>query len=192
MIKDILLRFNHKDDYHCVWLREQWLLKRFSIRVFKWTPDFRLDVESSIAPVWVSFPLLPVQFFDKQSLFPIASALGAPMKADAATATLVRPSVAKVCVEMDLLKKFPNRVWIGCGDSGFWQLVQYEKVPMYCTKCMKQRHEKAQCKMKDSTRSGQNDTKESAVAGIKQGDAIVGNEEMKEDHAVWGQNKEIK
>lgn len=46
--------------------------------------------------------------------------------------------------------------------------------------------------MKDSTHSGQNDTKESAVAGIKQGDAIVGNEEMKEDHAVWGQNKEIK
>lgn len=42
----VLLRFNHEEDYHCLWLREPCYLKRFSIRVFKWTLEFKANVES--------------------------------------------------------------------------------------------------------------------------------------------------
>lgn len=38
--KHILMRFNHEEDYHRAWLREIWYLKRFPMRVFKWTPEF--------------------------------------------------------------------------------------------------------------------------------------------------------
>ncbi|KAM7469883.1 hypothetical protein LguiA_008066 [Lonicera macranthoides] len=45
------------------------------------------------------------------------------MKMDAATTKLTRPSVAWTCIEMDLLKKFPARIWIGSGTNGFQQKV---------------------------------------------------------------------
>lgn len=67
--RHILIRFNSKEDYHRVWLQEQWYLKRFLMRIFKWTPNFRVDAESSIAPIWVSLPHLPVHFFSKPNLF---------------------------------------------------------------------------------------------------------------------------
>ena len=93
-----------------MWFREIWYLKKYHVRVFKWIVDFRVDVESSIAPVWVNFPHLQVYLFDQNSLFSIARTIGSPMKMDAAIAVLARPSVALICVERDLVKKFPNRV----------------------------------------------------------------------------------
>ena len=106
----VLVRFHNEEDYHRMWLREIWYLKKYPMRVFKWTIDFRVDVESSIAPVWLNFPQLPVHLFDQSSLFSIAQTIGSPMKMDAVTAVLARPSVALICVERDLVKKFPNRV----------------------------------------------------------------------------------
>lgn len=90
------------------------------MRIFKWTPEFRVDAETSIAPIWVNFPYLPIHFFQNESLFSIASALGTPMQRDTATTNLTRPSVARVCVEMDLLKKFPSRIWLVSGSNGYW------------------------------------------------------------------------
>lgn len=129
------------------------------MRIFKWTPDFRVHAESSIAPIWVSFPHLPVHFFSKESLFSIGSTLGKPMRRDAATANLTRPSVARVCMEMDLLKKFPHRIWLECGVNGFWQPVTYEKVPKYCTNCLKQGHDLEECKVDEFRKGNQGDKK---------------------------------
>ena len=98
------------------------------MRVFKWTSEFIMDVESSIAPIWVNFPKLPVHFFAQPSLFSIARIVRSSLKTDSATASLTCPSVARVCVEMDLLRKFLNRIWLGTGSGGFWQLVEYEKI----------------------------------------------------------------
>ena len=133
--KHILMRFNHEEDYHHVWLKELWYLKRFPMRVFKWTLDFWVDMESTIEPIWVNFQGLPIHFFAKSSLFSIRSTLGVPMKMDTVTAELTRPSVARMCIDMDLLKKFLGRIWIGSGETGYWQKVTYERVPKYCAKC---------------------------------------------------------
>lgn len=94
--RHILICFNSDEDYHRVWLREQWYLKKYLMRVFKWTPEFQLDAKSSIAPVWVNFPQLPVHFFAKPSLFSIARTLGSPLTMDATTTFLTRPSVARI------------------------------------------------------------------------------------------------
>lgn len=47
---------------------------------------------------------------------------------DITTTSLTRPIVARLCIEMDLLKKFPNHVGIRNGSKGFWQPVNYERV----------------------------------------------------------------
>lgn len=65
---------------------------------------------------------------------------------------LSRPSVARVCVEVDLLKDLPKRIWLGVDDSGFFQRVTYEDLPNYCTQCCKIGHSVQQCRK--GTKSG--------------------------------------
>lgn len=84
----VRIRFNNEDDYHRVWLSEQWYL------------EFRLDVESSIAPLWVNFSKLPAHFYAQSSFFLIARTVGVPLWMDAGTNSLTRPSMARICSEM--------------------------------------------------------------------------------------------
>lgn len=70
------------------------------MRLFKWTPKFHIDIESSIVPIWVNLPNLPLQFFDKAGIFLIGHILGTPIKMDAATALLSRLSVANISLSV--------------------------------------------------------------------------------------------
>ena len=72
-----------------------------------------------------------------------------PLFVDAATSSFTRPNVARVCVEVDLLKSFPSRVWVDMGDgNGFWQALIPEKLPSYCGHCYRQGHEEGLCHVK--------------------------------------------
>ncbi|KAL2518278.1 Uncharacterized protein Adt_14525 [Abeliophyllum distichum] len=94
------------------------------MRVLKWTCDFHPDAETSIVPVWISFPLLPVHLRAKEFLFALSKLVGVPLRIDEATADLLRPSEARVCVEVNLEHKLLDRVWIERGESrSFWQLL---------------------------------------------------------------------
>ena len=55
----------------------------------------------------------------KEALFSITSAIGKPLRIDQATASLARPSVARVLVEYDVTQPPLPRIQIGVGDSGF-------------------------------------------------------------------------
>ncbi|KAL2539027.1 DUF4283 domain-containing protein [Abeliophyllum distichum] len=85
------------------------------MRVLKWTCDFHPDAETPIAPVWISFHLLPVHLRAKEFLFALSKLVGVPLRIDEATADLLRPSEARVCVEVNLEHKLPDRVWIERG-----------------------------------------------------------------------------
>lgn len=82
-------------------------------------PDFCLDPKPPIVPVWVSFEHFSIHLFQKSPLLSLADLIGKPLKVNAATQSLSRPSVARVCVEINLLKPLAKRIWIGQGDSGF-------------------------------------------------------------------------
>ena len=40
--KHILIWFGHEDDYYRCWLRDKWFIKCFPMRVFNWSPSFRV------------------------------------------------------------------------------------------------------------------------------------------------------
>lgn len=82
------------------------------MRVSKWTPNFRPNMDCPIIPIWITLEGLPIHFFKKEALFPIANLIGNPLKVDAATSTRCRPSTARVCVELDLSKDLEPRIWI--------------------------------------------------------------------------------
>ncbi|GAV78757.1 DUF4283 domain-containing protein, partial [Cephalotus follicularis] len=106
------------------------------------------NCESAISPMWIGLPKLPIHFFSTSSIFSIACTVGHPLKVDAATASLSRPSMACMCVEVDIRKLLPKCVWIGTGVYvGFWQEVVCENVSKYCKPCSRQGHHKEICKL---------------------------------------------
>ncbi|KAL2532507.1 Uncharacterized protein Adt_05858 [Abeliophyllum distichum] len=133
--KHILFHLTHEDDYSRLFLKPLWFIMGCPMRVLKWTCDFHPDAETPIAPVWISFPLLPVHLRAKEFLFALSKLVGVPLRIDKATADLLRPSEARVCVEVNLEHKLPDRVWIERGESrNFWQPVVYEQLPHFCAK----------------------------------------------------------
>lgn len=71
--------------------------------MFKWSSSFHLVAKPSVLPTWMSLEGLPIHFFNKGVLFSIATATGKLFKIDEATANFIRPSVFRVCIEVDLL-----------------------------------------------------------------------------------------
>ncbi|KAL2481397.1 Uncharacterized protein Adt_34363 [Abeliophyllum distichum] len=139
--KHILIHLTHEDDYSRLFLKPLWFIMGCPMRVLKWTYDFHPDAETPIAPVWISFPLLPVHLRAKEFLFALSKLVGVPLRIDEATADLLRPSEARICVEVNLEHKLPDRVWIERGESrSFWQPVVYEQLPHFCAKCRHMGH----------------------------------------------------
>lgn len=50
----------------------------WQMRILKWVPWFKPDVETMIGVAWIFMPDLPSNFFTKEITFSIASAIGKP------------------------------------------------------------------------------------------------------------------
>ncbi|XP_071920617.1 uncharacterized protein [Coffea arabica] len=133
--KHILLRPSEEEDYTRLWCRRFWYVGKFHMSLSKWTIDFKPGAESSIAPVWVNFPGLPLPFFEKQFLLKLGTLLGRPLKVDEATASLKRPSVARILLEVDVLQKID-------------EIITNERYPSYCGFCSLIVHTEAICHRK--------------------------------------------
>ncbi|KAG9444337.1 hypothetical protein H6P81_015677 [Aristolochia fimbriata] len=141
----ILVRLENDDDMLLVWTRQKWIIDGHLMKVFKWSLQFS-EKEASLAAVWVSFPFLPVVFFQEDLLLSIASFVGKVIAVDGQTRNLRRTDVARVWVEVDLSKELPDKLWIAVGSSGFWQAINYKKLPSYCANCRLQGHSTNRCK----------------------------------------------
>ena len=146
--RQILIRPSLEEDYIRIWERKIWNIDSSNMRVVKWSPYSHLMKESPIASVWIAFPYLPAYCFEKSMLFALTSAYGNPLKLDEATANLSRPSVARVLVEVDVSKKYKDRIWIGTEKVGFFQRAVFENMPKYCNYCYKMGHEMNECYVK--------------------------------------------
>ena len=95
----------------------------------------------------MALPALPIHYFDKHSLFSILSPVSRPLFLDLATAAGTRPSVARVCVEVDVVKPIVSRICVAVeGETGFWQKIVTEGVPSYCSSCWRLGHSPEECK----------------------------------------------
>lgn len=73
---------------------------------------FNPEEERTTTIAWISFLSLPPNFFGKETLFSLATAVGKPLQVDMDTKNQMRSSCARVKVEVDLLGKFPKRIKI--------------------------------------------------------------------------------
>ncbi|KAI0519722.1 hypothetical protein KFK09_007181 [Dendrobium nobile] len=68
-----------------------------------------------------------------------------PLQTDQATASLSRPSVARVLVELDVTKKHPQEIWLGSEMNGYFQKVEIENSPIFCSHCKMHGHAIKEC-----------------------------------------------
>ncbi|KAL0908199.1 hypothetical protein M5K25_022677 [Dendrobium thyrsiflorum] len=93
----------------------------------------------------ISFPNLRPHLFSTRILQGLGSIFGRPLKTDSATANGTRPSVARVLVELDVTKRYPDKVWLGSKTMGYVQFVEMEVFPSYYSHCKALGHLKAEC-----------------------------------------------
>lgn len=68
--------------------------------------------------------------------------------------------MARIQVEIDLLQDHPHQIWIGTGKKdGFWQRVEYESVPSYCTHFWHVRHSEQLCRVRNPALKAQQQRK---------------------------------
>ncbi|KAL2248694.1 UNVERIFIED_CONTAM: hypothetical protein Sindi_2343100 [Sesamum indicum] len=113
--------------------------------VFKWTPTFTPAQESSVVPIWISFPELPAHLFDKDTLYAVPSMVGMPLQIDDFTFNQSKLSKAKVCIEIDLLTPLVQEFDIQINGISIVQKVEYEQVPKYCNLCKHVGHQESEC-----------------------------------------------
>ncbi|XP_070046621.1 uncharacterized protein [Nicotiana tomentosiformis] len=119
------------------------------MRCTKWNPWWKPEEETPIDVALISLPELPPNFFGKEFVFSLASAVGNPLHIDLATQNRTSPSCAKVKAEVNLLSKFPQRIKIieeedEYGPEEFkWIKIKYDYMPKYCKTCKK--HNEIDC-----------------------------------------------
>ncbi|CAI9115354.1 OLC1v1016241C1 [Oldenlandia corymbosa var. corymbosa] len=145
--RHILIRIEEEDDYQRCWIRTFWNIAGFSMRILKWTLGFRFEEDPPVVPIWVSLYDWQVEFMHPEVIFSMASAIGQSLKVDTLTLNMTRPSVARFCVEVDLMKDLPKSVRIGKKGRKHEQIFTYEHVPSYCSKCSKIGHKSVDCKV---------------------------------------------
>lgn len=57
--------------------------------------------------------------------------IGSPVRLDTATQKLLHPSVARVCLEIDVSKELPTKLHIQSRNHEFFQRVIYGDVPLF-------------------------------------------------------------
>ncbi|KAI0496696.1 hypothetical protein KFK09_023020 [Dendrobium nobile] len=95
--------------------------------------------------MWVSFPNLRPHLFSPRILQGLGSIFGRPLKINHATSFGFLPSVARVLVELDVSKKFPDKICVGPKNLGYVQLVTLEDLPLYYLHCKSLGHSKLEC-----------------------------------------------
>ncbi|PKA59342.1 hypothetical protein AXF42_Ash001436 [Apostasia shenzhenica] len=145
--KHILIHFSDERDLTRVRLRGSYFVNKNPLRIWKWEVGFRPGHESSLASVWLSFPALPVEF--RGSLKSLASIFGNPFQVDRSTLNFSRPSMARILVDLDAKKRYPDEIYISVnGKNGYTQKVFIENKPQYFDHCFKLGHSIHTCYFK--------------------------------------------
>ncbi|KAL0356476.1 UNVERIFIED_CONTAM: hypothetical protein Sradi_4094500 [Sesamum radiatum] len=175
--KHVLITLSDEADFSKLWIRRIWFIQGYPMRVFKWSPTFSPAHESSVVPIWVCFPGLPVHLFQKEALCTVASMIGTPLQIDEYTFNQAKLSKARVCIEIDLLQPRIEEIDIQIHGVTIRQKIEYEQIPKYCSLCKHVGHRATECYSKGNAPKPPPRVKTSAVYRQKQQQQTVQSDE---------------
>ncbi|XVE49009.1 hypothetical protein DITRI_Ditri01bG0047500 [Diplodiscus trichospermus] len=127
-----IVKFESKEDYDFAKFEGPWMVMDHYLIVKEWSPNFDpiFDNTKKVL-VWVRFPCLPIEYYDKDFLMKNGSKIGQPVMVDQATSLASRGKFARICIEVDitkpLLAKFQLRRRI--------RRIEYEGIHLICFLC---------------------------------------------------------
>ncbi|TXG59223.1 hypothetical protein EZV62_013796 [Acer yangbiense] len=149
----VLIHMKNERDFVHGWTREGRIMEGNSFRLFKWTKEFDVKKESTLAPQWIFLPGLPMHLYRMDFLQILVSHFGRYLGTDNATINRTRALGARICVEVDLtmepVKGFP---FVLSPKQCIWQEVKYEKMGFFCSKCCQEGHTSAVCRVEERRR----------------------------------------
>ncbi|KAL9241034.1 hypothetical protein vseg_015194 [Gypsophila vaccaria] len=116
--------------------------------IFKeWTKDIEMKkTEILTVPTWVQFHQLPLKIWGK-SLPKIARLVGKFIKSDLATEQKTKLGYARVMVEVEVDKQFPDQAVFKDELGQVMTIgIEYEWKPITCSKCLKMGHDSEICR----------------------------------------------
>ncbi|KAG5528818.1 hypothetical protein RHGRI_029470 [Rhododendron griersonianum] len=107
-----IIRFNTKIDYLRAYMGGPWIIQDHYLTVRKWHSIFKAEMAEAIRTVVrVRIPLLPMEYYDDETIKVVAKKLESPLKVDEyTTVETARESFARTCVEKDLSQPLPPSV----------------------------------------------------------------------------------
>lgn len=124
-------------------------------RLFRWEPGYNPKKEVPTTTKWIRLPNLPIELFDKGIIKAIVSSFATFLDVDNRTKELSALAYARACVELDVTKTIPNKVWINLPDNqGFYQDIIVEGGLAYCSRCKLHGHDLASCKKEKKVLAG--------------------------------------
>ncbi|KAG5606156.1 hypothetical protein H5410_027648 [Solanum commersonii] len=150
--RHVFIDLENELDYNIVWTQQRMTIEGKLMRIHIWTPNFKSEEETPIVPIWILLPGLPWHCFKKEFITPLLSPISKVLYLDTTSIKRTRASMAKVKVQVDLIKARPRHVWIGLDEKdltiGRWQTIEYESIPPYCEYCKHQGHMVYECNFK--------------------------------------------
>ncbi|XP_028769454.1 uncharacterized protein LOC114726901 [Neltuma alba] len=168
-----VVSFDDEDDMNMIYQEGPWMFADHYLAVQRWRPNFdpwEAKVQKKIA-VWIRIPLLPLEFFNVESLRLIGKLIGRTLKVDMITHTSERGRFARICIEIDLKKKLKSAINV----FGRRRVIAYEGLQLVCFHCAKYGHHRNACPDRSTTPEATTDHPgtENAATGIKTGAANV-------------------
>ncbi|XP_070029285.1 uncharacterized protein [Nicotiana sylvestris] len=151
-MQHVFIDFDLEEDHRNVKARSFLTICDMQMKLQKWTPNFKPEIKSTLAPVWINLPDLKWHYFEWDAFCRIVEPIGIPIIMDKATISKTRPTTAKIKIEIDVTKTLLHEVQIDImNENGqmesIIQKVEYEAIPEYCSHCKMLGHSDLKCRI---------------------------------------------
>jgi len=131
-----IVLFDELEHYENALEEGPWFMGMAGLFLTPWFPDF--DPASAVitkAPVWIRLPNLPIHLWCTKSYRQIGNALGCFLMGDYERERQGLFTYARICVELDLSKGFPEQINLKINDTVWTQFLDYENTAFRCRHC---------------------------------------------------------
>lgn len=87
------------------------------MRIQVWTPTFKHEEETPIVLVWVTLSKLPWHCYNKDFITTLIASIGKVLYLDTTSIQKTIGSMAKVKVQIKLIKARPPHIWMGFDEK---------------------------------------------------------------------------
>lgn len=141
-----IVRLELKEDRERILFEGPWKILDYYLAVRRWTPRFRPSKATiDRAALWVRIPDCPMELYNETGMRGIGDFIGKTLKIDFKTQSGEMGNFARICVEVDLIKKLRSDFTIMGERLG----IQYEGIHLVCFNCGKYGHKLEECPLRE-------------------------------------------